>query len=139
MCKPRTETFRLPVEIDPVYYYFIKGTPTAVRALVRRALTALAKETAVTTTYRTRNGIEEESRNYTPPYLFACCQFKDYTMITLGGTNWEGGFDLNTEGIEGIEEFIWIHRFFSISEMEHNDTEGKILSRAEEFGLEFLL
>lgn len=139
MSTTNCNNFRLPVEIDPVYYYFVKGTPTAVRALVRRALAAVAQETAVTATYRTRNGIEEESRNYTPPYLFACCEIDDYTVITLGGTNWKGGFALNTEGIEGIEEFIWIHRFFSISEMEHNDTEGKILSRAEDFGLEFLL
>lgn len=125
--------------IDPMYFYFIKGTPTAVQAMVRRALTAMAKATAVNSRFKTRQGLEVTSTNYTPPYLFAVEELYGYTMITLGGCSWNDEFELTADGIEGVEEFIWIHNLHSIAQLNHNDTENKILGRAADFGLGFLV
>lgn len=120
---------------EDTYFFFVKGTPAACSAMYRRALTALAKETALV---ETLNSVKPYDL-FEPPYLFSCRQVNGYTMITMAGGFGEGYVQqLSADGIEGVEEFITMVYSPGAAHFGHDDNEGKIVKHLDDFGLGYI-
>lgn len=120
---------------EDTYFFFVKGKPSACSAMYRRALTALAKETALAETLDSVKPYDL----FEPPYLFSCRQAKGYTVITVSGGFGEGYMQqLSADGIEGVEEFITIIYAPGAAFASHDDKEGKIIKNLDDFGIEYI-
>lgn len=120
---------------EDTYFFFVKGTPGACSAMFRRALTALARETAL---METLDSVKPYDL-FEPPYLLACRRVKGYTMITISGGFGEGRVEqLTADGIEGVEEFITMTYAPGAGFFFHDDKEGKIVKHLDDFGLGYI-
>lgn len=103
--------------------------------MFRRALTALAKETALAESLYSTDTYDL----FEPPYLLACRQVKGYTVISMAGGFGEGYVQqLNADGIEGVEEFITMVYAPGAAYFAHDDNEGKIVKHLDDFGLGYI-